>query len=245
MPSAPHEPPLQDMSADARAFLASAKVPHGPFDPDGPWKQSWAIQIFDAKPSGKLVLTKKASARWQRFDHLLADWRVQQTTKGFQHMVADAHCLADDLGTPISWQAQSRVLEPNGEPIEDLTVKQEVQVKDGVLELFGGVKRFSDQPLKAWSCTWSMLEAVQRLGGKAIKPMAFTLLEYMDARKNEQSLFSVGSLPLNLGGRQVTLQGYRQIGQGIMPMEYWLDEQQRVVMMLGRQRLFLAIEEEA
>ncbi len=245
MISLPHEPPLQNMSAENQKYLASAKVPNGPFDPAGAWKQTWAIFLPTANQDtipGMLALEKKPRPDGT-FD-LLADWRMRQTTQGYQHMQADAHCLANDLGTPLAWQAQSRILRPSGEPIEKLTVKREGNVTGGVLELSGGrrTRRYAAQPLKAWSSNWSLLEAVQRLGGKDIKPLAFSLLEYLDARKNEQVLSSLGAQKITLGGREIGLHGYQQRGRGILPLEYWLDDQQRLVLVLGRQRCLLAIE---
>jgi hypothetical protein len=249
MISLPHEPPLQNMSSENRKFLADAKVPQGPFNPAGAWKQNWEICLSSANKSpGTLVLEKKP--RQDGTFDLLADWRVQQSMKSFQRLHAEVNCQADDLGTPMSWQAQSSILQSSGEPIDGLTIKQAVKVKDGVLELsFGGaggdVRRYADQPLKTWSSNWSLLEAVQRLGGKEIKPMSFSMLEYLDGRKNEQVLSSLGVQEITLGGRNVRLRGYQQLGRGILPMEYWLDEQQRLVLVLGRQQCLLATEEGA
>ena len=138
MISLPHEPPLQNLSPDNQKFLAEAKVPQGPFDPAGAWKQNWLILLSSAdKTPGTLVLEKKPREDGT-FD-LLADWRVQQTAKGFQHLLADIHCLADDLATPLSWQAQSYILAPSGKIIEKLDGQTGSQGQGcGVLELTSG-----------------------------------------------------------------------------------------------------------
>ncbi len=172
---------------------------------------------------------------------LHVNWHIRQTTGGFQQLLATLNCSADDLATPHSWQAQSNILDPAMKPIESLTVKKDVKVKDGVLEYSGSQRRFADSPLKTWTSNWSLLEAIPRLAGKEISPLNFSMLDYLDEFKDEQTLSYLGTLDITLGGRAAHLQGYQQMGRGIMPIEYWLDEQNRLVILLGRERCLLAL----
>ncbi len=163
--------------------------------------------------------------------------------KSFQHLQANINCTADSLATPNSWQAQSGILDDSGNPIGDLTVNKDVKVKDGVFEFSGGRRRFADNPLKIWTSNWSLMEAIPRLGGQQTKPLNFTMLDFLDERKDEQVLSYIGTLTITLGGRAAQLQGYQLMGRGILPMEYWLDEHGRLVILLGHERCLLAIEE--
>ena len=65
------------------------------------------------------------------------------------------------------------------------------------------------------------------------------MLEDLDLFKPEQSLRPVGAVTLELGGRQVRLHGFRQIGRGILPTHYWLDDEHRLIAAAGALRAFI------
>ncbi len=239
----PHEPPLGKLSSQARDFLATAKFPQGHFDPEGIWKQSYALWLtILPHESGALVLEKNPNQDGTFDMHV--NWKVQQSTKGFQHLQATINCSANPLATPRSWQASSNILTPAGLTIDELTDQEDVKVKDGVFEFSDGQRRFADAPLKAWTSNWSLMAALPRLGGREIEPLTFTLLDYLDERKDEQVLSYVGTQEINLGGRTTKLSGYQLLGRGNLPMEYWLDEQKRLVLLLGRERCLVATQGE-
>ncbi len=89
----------------------------------------------------------------------------------------------------------------SGKPIEDLTMKEDARVNNGVIELSSGRRRFADKPLKDWTCNWSLLEAVQRLGGQKIKPLNFTALDFLETRKDDQTLSYMGAQEVTLMDR--------------------------------------------
>ena len=113
----------------------------------------------------------------------------------------------------------------------------------------GGNKRYVNQPLKTWSSNWSLLEA--KSSGweeREIKPLAFSImLDYLDARKNEQVLSSLDTQKITLGGREVHLRGYRsQLGGGeSCPRNTGWMTSKGWSCVLGRQQCLLAVEEEA
>ena len=48
-----------------------------------------------------------------------------------------------------------------------------------------------------------------------------------------QMLRSGGAVTVEFAGGPVRLHGFRQIGRGVLPYEYWVDEQGRLVLAVG------------
>ncbi|MHC4417974.1 MAG: hypothetical protein ACYSU6_05245, partial [Planctomycetota bacterium] len=86
---------------------------------------------------------------------------------------------------------------------------------------------------------WSLFDAVQRLGGKEAPSGSFTMLEDLRLVRGEQRLSFDGEAEFELGGKKMRLYGYHQIGEGILPIHYWLDEEGRLLFALGGVRVYL------
>ncbi len=223
--------------------METVKAPHGPFDPSGPWKQEFAIWSEKSNSRMGWFTLQKQPAADGAFD-LEADWRLNQQTKDCQHVRASVNCASNDLATPRSWHIEYMTQLLSGAPIHDLTMKEDAKVNNGVIELASGRRRFAGKPLKDWTCNWSLIDAVQRLGGQQIKPLNFSVLDFLDTRKDDQTLSYMGTQDVILMGRPCQLQGYQLIGYGFLPWEYWLDEQHRLI--LARTSIYglLAVETE-
>ena len=239
----PHEPSLQGLLESAGAFLAAATLPAGPFDPAGAWKQNYAVWMKDRQEGWTGALALQRGPRQDGEFDLQVDWRVRQSTKVVHHVQAAVVCQADELATPRSWKSQSRILQPSGQAIDDLTVAQEAVSKDGVVELSDGRRLFADRPLKAWTSNWSLLEAVQRIAPGRIKPLSFSMLEFLDVRKDGQCLSYLGQADVDFGARKAHLSGYQHLGAGVLPWEYWLDEHRRLVVVRSGLVGYLAVED--
>ncbi len=82
---------VQTLLEDAAEFLKTAKSPQGPFDPSGPWQQTFAIWAeYPKKRMGWLTLQKQPP-KDDAFN-LLVDWRLNQLTKDCQHVRATVNC---------------------------------------------------------------------------------------------------------------------------------------------------------
>ena len=86
----------------------------------------------------------------------------------------------------------------------------------------------AEQPVPATS-HWSLFDAVQRLPGKATRPLRFTMLEEMDLVKPDQRLEFREETDLEVGDTTLHLRGYQQIGWGVLPWQYWVDDQGRLL----------------
>jgi hypothetical protein len=65
------------------------------------------------------------------------------------------------------------------------------------------------------------------------------MLEDLRLVRGEQRLSFDGEAEFELGGKKMRLYGYHQIGEGILPIHYWLDEEGRLLFALGGVRVYL------
>jgi hypothetical protein len=81
---------------------------------------------------------------------------------------------------------------------------------------------------------------VQHLRGKDTAPLRFALLEDLDLLKpNHRLSFAETATVKAAGGSELKLTGYEQIGEGVLPFHYWLDEQRRLLFVLSGPRAYI------
>jgi len=167
---------------------------------------------------------------------------------------------ADGLATPIRWQAQSCVHDTEDKPIEDTRLQEtgEAGERGPRVKVGGKTARVSVEG--PFTFDWCLFEAVQRLPGEALEPLAFTLIDRLSREaKAEQRLAFRTAATVELGGKRVwreekqtleagavyrpvparegatatALRAYNQTGRGILPVVYWVNEQGRLLFALS------------
>ncbi len=97
----------------------------------------------------------------------------------------------------------------------------------------------TSEPTAAAPSNWSVFDVVQRLPGREAQTLKFALLEEMDLLKPGQRRAFREEKQVELGGRRVRLRGYHQIGRGVLPWLYWVDESGRLLLAYSGVRAFL------
>jgi hypothetical protein len=210
--------------------LKGIHVPAEPFDPNGEWVHDYSIwnsaRAVDAKSErlGSLRIHRRlmpnGNIRLQ-----VTEVAMMPGPKGSGVMKAGVSCKADDLCTPIQWKTDSDVLDPQGKEVPLTAI---------------GVSNRADK-LKAsgrLSSNWSLFDVVQRLPFDS-KTIEFTLLDELALVKPDQKLSAGQTAEVELGGRMVKLHSFEQIGRGILPITYWLDDQHRLIIATGGRRSYL------
>jgi hypothetical protein len=169
---------------------------------------------------------------------------ITQTTRqagwgGFGHALeANVTCAADALCTPQSWDVRSVMLDQKHRPVQDTEWRKRGKVDGGAIRYAGKAERRMPAP-KAYTSNWSLLDALQRLPGDDAKPTVFDLLEELDLLKPHQRLAFYRVVEMELGGKKTRLHGFSLIGEGILPYEFWLDDQRRVLLAIGGRRAYV------
>ena len=209
--------------------LAGIHVPTEPFDPNGEWVHDYSIwnsaRAVNAKSErlGSLHIHRRLMPN--------GNIRLQVTEiaglakSGSGVMKAGVSCKADDLTTPIQWKTDSEVLDPQGKQVALTAI---------------GVSNSADKMKVSGllSSNWSLFDAVQRLPFDS-KTIEFTLLEELELVKPDQKLSTGATAEVELGGRMVKLHSFEQIGRGILPITYWLDDNHRLIIATGGRRSYL------
>jgi len=211
--------------------------PAGDFDPLGAWTHTYRLWLVQRRLGGGVLVLRREPAKGGV--RLTADLAVAEHTGYIRKAKAVVECAADALCTPRAWTLESQGFDADDKPIRGTKVTERGTIANGVLETrFGDRSRKQKVPLPV-TCEWSLLDAVQRLPGPKTKPMAFALLEELDLLKPEQRLEFRETKGFTLSERTLPLTGYQQVGRGVLPWQYWVDAQHRLLFAFGGLRAYI------
>jgi hypothetical protein len=84
---------------------------------------------------------------------------------------------------------------------------------------------------------------VQRLTIKNGEEVSFNLLEGLSVLKPEQRLVYRGVYPVRFGLEEISLQWFAQVGRGVLPYDYWLDKNHRLVLAASMNKAYILDED--
>ncbi len=170
------------------------------------------------------------------------DWLPTRT----QRTTATATCATDALGTPKAWELSSVALSAkDGSTVRLSELRESGAMRDGSIELrFDGGRRRLEVAERATS-NWSLFDALQRLPRDAPPDGEFDMLEDLRLRRRRQYLVAEGTTEVTTAAGPLRLYGFRQMGEGISPTNYWLDEHGRLLLALQKTRAWIWQDEAA
>jgi hypothetical protein len=226
------------------ACLEGLTPPDGPFDPLGAWEHRyalWTVLPVNEGMKGKNAVTGAFALRRAPGPDGTATLEVRQAARvnqGQCRVTAHITVAADRLATPRSWEVESVLLDPQRRPVADTRVRTTGRVAEGALVWRDRRERTRPAPA-ALTSNWSLFDALQRLPADLAEPLRFDMVEELELFKPRQTLARRESVPVELGGRTVTLHRYVQVGDGILPYDYWLDDRRRVLLAVGGMRAYV------
>ncbi|UCG46721.1 MAG: hypothetical protein JSU94_14595 [Phycisphaerales bacterium] len=170
---------------------------------------------------------------------LRVDRKVSQTDGLVHTTTATIRCLRDQTASPIEWRLSSLFTGPGGEVRPELGAVESGKISGGVMTVTRGIRKLTRNVSDKLTCNWCLFEAVQRLGFEARRELVFDLLEGLSLLKTGQRLSYAGSEQAGLGGRRVRLHRFTQIGRGVLPTDYWLDEAHRVLFVCSMNKAYI------
>lgn len=199
---------------------ALGKLPQTPsdFNPGGNWVNSYRIWTCHGyRESGNedvgSLRIERITDRTNKTFTLKVHQQVNQTDGLTNAVDAVVKCRNNQLASPIQWEVSSRFIGADGKEITKL------QSKD---------KSAATKSVDRMTSDWGIFELVQRLKFDKSSDFSFDLLEGLSISKKDQRLKYRGDKTVKLGERQARLHCFSQIGRGILPTEYWLDEAHRL-----------------
>jgi hypothetical protein len=137
---------------------------------------------------------------------------------------ATIECRNNQLASPIQWRVSSRFIDSDSIPISQLSSNETGSAGVG---------------LNGSSCDWCLFEAVQRLEFNRQTSLNFDMLEGLSLLKKDQHLSYRGLFPTKIGDENIPLHCFVQLGNGILPCEYWLDNHHRLLLVTSMNKAYI------
>jgi len=154
-------------------------------------------------------------------------------------VTAKIDCMEDGLSYPVKWSYTSIFLNVDGKEDKSLTVNIQGQSSDSEIMWTrnGIVSKLTCKGRP--SCDWCVYETVQRRAKQFFGSRTFDMLEGLERFKPSQQLLDRGRVDVELGGSTRRLHRIDQIGTGVLPFEYWIDESFRLCLMASMNKVYI------
>lgn len=241
---------LTDPAAEAFSLgrigplVAGYRPPEAPFDAAGDWRHHY--RLYSVAPrrlqqTGALVVrrTRLAPGRGVR---LGLDGR-RDAISGFSYYVrARLDSAADRLGTPASWEVETKLASSPDEPgYLGSGMLKRAEVGGGRLVLTTGGHRQEQRLEGPFTCKWALVDAVQRWPRDRPATFPFTLVDEFDQVRLGQLLVIRAPQPVALSGQTRPLTPIVHVGTGVLPAVYWTDAGGRLLfVVMGLEAYVLA-----
>jgi hypothetical protein len=220
--------PLTPTLLDELSALDNFRPLSEDFKPDGNWVNTYRIWTCHGyRESGNQnvgYLRIKRLIESNGSFTLKVHREVLQTDALVNIVEATIECRNNQLASPIKWKVSSRFIDADGGQISQLSSD------DNGIAAEGLTGRTSD---------WCLFEAVQRLKIRKETFLAFDMLEGLSLLKKDQNLSYRGLYPTKTGGENIPLHRFVQLGNGILPCEYWLDENHRLLVVTSMNKAYI------
>jgi len=243
--------PLTPTVLSEMEVLEAAPLPQGEFDPAGHWRHQYRVWTCygyrnqSNQDQGTLTI-ERAPGRGQERFRLAVEQILRMDPKKHEcdhHLAAEIRCRNDDLATPVEWTLTSRFAGGiEGQGASDMDHAEKAGLSGKTLRVRIGDRTFRRSVSDRFSADWCLFEALGRLPfGDALE---FDLLEGLTVWKPGQRLSYRGEIPVTWGPESVSLHCFQQLGMGVWPYEYWLDDKHRLVVVVTGVRVYILQPEE-
>ena len=236
----PLTPTLLDELGALRKFPPSSED----FKPEGEWTNMyriWTCHGYRERGNQDVgfVRIERDTGRPKKSFTLKVHQQVVETDDMLNIIDAGIKCLNSELDSPTQWHLMSRIIGPGRKQRPELGTEEKVLINGNVMSVETGGHTFKRKVSSKLTCDWCLFGAVQRL--KFIKEtvLAFDMLEGLSLLKKGQRLSYRGLSQIKIGDKDIPLHCFVQLGRGILPCEYWLDENHRLLMVTSMNKGYI------
>lgn len=210
------------------------------FRPDGQWTSTyriWACHGYRNSGNEDFGFLRIARFVGRGQTATLKVDRALVTAGPLRHVTkAKIVCGPGPLGSPVSWEVANRVIGPDGKARNELGSAAQARTRNGLIEITTGGRTFSRPGSTRLATDWGLFDAVQRLPFEARSVLEFDVLEGLGLLKKGHRLSYEGA---DTSPGTQTLHRFCQIGPGVLPYEYWLDEAHRLLVVVTGSRAYI------
>jgi len=237
------DPLTPSLLRELDAFTGFPATPDD-FEPTGNWTNAYQIWTCHGyRESGNdldgLLRIQRRAGRSAGPFALEVHQEILNDGAALNVVDASIACSDDELASPVRWELSSSFIGLDEKPIEDLAVKETVEVKGRSLQVTAQGKIFKRPGSRRLTADWCLFDAVQRLPFEDNTSLAFDLLEGLSLRRDDHRLSYRGRYPMATDDGDVSLHWFHQLGHGVLPYEYWLDGRHRLVMVATGARAYI------
>ena len=224
-------PITPSMLVDLDAITKLSPTP-GNFKPAGNWAHSYRIWTChgyreSSNENVGLLRIERIGNSGETFV-LNVHQEVVQTDAIIHIIDGKIKCRNNKLASPVEWKLQSRFTGTEGKHVSELLSSDNGKADEGAERTTGD---------------FCLFEAVQRLAYDKVSSMSFDLLEGMCLSKPQHRLLYRGVHSMKMDGRDIPLHCFVQLGSGILPYEYWLDDRHRLLAAISMNKAYILDEQ--
>jgi hypothetical protein len=160
---------------------------------------------------------------------------VQELTSGLDvinRITADMKCRQDELAYPISWRMTNEHRVSDTVIAPPVSTREPVSVNGDNLVVQRGNRTFRLPAPERFTAECNLIEAVQRLDFDKKPSITFDLLEGLARVKRRMELSYGGTHTFDVGGHLIKTHRFVQMGRGILPYEYFVDDHHRTLLVI-------------
>jgi hypothetical protein len=237
----PLEPALLSQLRAVDEFPATPKD----FDPQAGWVNTYRIWTCHGfRESGNqnvgFVRIERAAGKTNEPFMLKVRQEVLQTDGLLHTIEAEIRCSNNQLASPVQWHLSSRFVDHNRKIVDDLGTQESAVVDGNIINIrVRGGHRFRREVGGKFTSDLCLFEAVQRLKFNKTSSLAFNMLEGLSLVKKQQRLMYRGVYTMKMSSKELSLHRFDQIGEGILPCEYWLDHNHRLLVITSMNKAYI------
>jgi len=219
------------------------------FEPRGDWVNTYRIWTCHGyRESGNynvgFVRIKRTAGKPNDSFTLEVRQEVVEVDGIVNVVEAEIKCVTSRLGCPVEWCVSSRFIDADGRAVEQLGTEEKGSKKKGIMTVeTGGRTLFTRKEVPWLTCDWCVFEFIQRLKFEEQGCLPFDMLEGLTVMKENQRLWYRGVHRMKIGTKDVSLHRFDQLGDGILPYKYWLDDKHRLLAAISMHKAYILDEQ--
>lgn len=216
------------------------------FEPNGDWVnfyKVWSSKGYliddDNMTNGFIRIERISGAQSDDPFQLIIDKEVVDDEGITNTIHAEIECENDQLARLREWKITSSFTENKNSLIPDCDIVETAIKKGTQLEIRRGEETLITEVAEPLTADCCIFELVQRLAFQASVSVKFNLFEGLNKLKHDQSLSYRGTDTIELDNGTRLLHCFQQLGKGVLPYEYWLDKNHRLMVATTLSRAYI------
>ncbi|MHC4755828.1 MAG: hypothetical protein ACYTBP_11870 [Planctomycetota bacterium] len=220
-----------------RPALENYHIQNGAFEPQSGWEQEYTI--WTLYPPFPKIGYEASGAGFLKIRKITHSQKVQYNVEckvklGLKYKLFHATIYADNnlLHTPVSWKVEDQMLDQDQRAAALTKINISANVEGNQLLFSGGIEK-TIKLNRPWTLDYVLFDVLQQLNFNKSEPLLFDMYENFDMFRPNQEISRCGDVVAIVQGKSLNLHGFKQLGCGILPRHYWVNDQRQLLFVIG------------